>query len=225
MAWLNNVRGGAKPAPHLIDWMRENWGFGVRALILVTPLIFGLTFGVGWAVTGAFTWMIPLAASLGFLLWGVWGWGSYMDVGQTENSWKDKVEIKWIDWFLLKTFGPEWVPAGETSERFDTIPSPSGEVRQYWWRRGRDAVGMMLRGLYAAPFFIVAAVLVNWWLLVLIPLFCVAFSCIYVVFFSRWWITSQQPVLPLVERLASTTAAELATGALWGIFIIVVFLV
>lgn len=220
MSWLNAVRGGAAPARQIIEWMRDHFGFGIRALILVVPFVFLFTLMTGLYLTGVMPWAIAGLASLSFLLWGVFGWGSYMDMGQTEDSWKDKVEIRWIDGILLRLFGPEWVPEGSTSDRFDVVPSPTGGVRPYEWRRKRDAVGMALRGLYAAPFFIGMALMGNWIFLLLLPLFCLAFSLSYCVFFSHWWMKVRQPTIPLLGQLTSTTAAELSVGALWGLVIL-----
>lgn len=100
---------------------------------------------------------VGLSIGAGYIAYLVWGWGEYFDIGYTTREGYKAREILVIDWILYKIFGARWVQANppfEVEYSFDVIPSPTGEIRDYDWRRKHDIVGMGLRmSLFAILYF------------------------------------------------------------------------
>lgn len=217
---LNRHRGGGPPQINKL--IKKLTGFKPRSLIvasilMVMPSVFLYLLSLGFASLTA-SYLASLTG-LTFLLWGMSGWGSYMEMGLNPNGYKDKVEVSWIDWVLYLIFGPKWIPDSDTVTQPrklhfeakhllsvipinfgfiapDVIKSPTGDVRPKSWRAKRDWVGMMLRGAHAIWFFVLVSWWFNkWWLMLGLLPFCVIFGTIYQVCYSDWFtnLTSKLP--------------------------------
>lgn len=140
-AYANLYRGASVwPAALVTEKIRSLLGFGIRPLIFSSIAVaLGTALVSQDLIFGAFV-------GLTYIFIMVFGWGSYMEMGQNANSWNDDQENRAIDWILLKIFGPEW-GFGEIT-RFDVVHSPTGEVRPEVWRMSRDFFGMVLRGSF-----------------------------------------------------------------------------
>lgn len=95
--FLNWIRGGG--IGHIIPRPGRSL-YWVSAIIALGAAPF-----IGWS------WGLVLG--LMFLVGGVRGWGSYFDCGRNAKGFQDDPEVKWIDWILLKVFGPEWALSEE----------------------------------------------------------------------------------------------------------------
>lgn len=140
-AWVNRWRGGGWPG-HL-------WGGPV---IVPSVLLAGIA-------TLCFGWMLGVIAGIGYLLWGLWGWGGYITMGR--SSVPNRKEIAWIDAIVRPGLG-------------------------YGWEG--DAAGWALRQVYALPFFIAAALALGDPLraLLFFP-FAVAVVGAYLLAFRLYW--------------------------------------
>jgi len=215
--FLNRHRGGG---PVRINHMIEKVT-GWRPRALHTAAVFMLlpaTFLYMWQFLGAemlSSLYFSLLTILTWFLWGLNGWGSYMEIGRNQNGYKDRVEVAWIDWILYWVHGPKWIPKADktTKERktawnwkelFSVVPlgfgftppdvvnSPDGKRRSLGWRQRRDWTGMTLRGTHSVWFFVFASIWFgNWDLMWLIVPFSLVFGWIYKFCYSDkfmgWW--------------------------------------
>ena len=124
------------------------------AAILVTVTAVGYVWLLGHnniSLAGS----VALIIGVGYILAFMQGWGQYFDMGTTEHYYVDHREVAWVDWVLFKLYGPLWIPANipHSDTYYDLIPSPTGEIRPFGWRRKRDFTGMILRHLASLVIF------------------------------------------------------------------------
>lgn len=170
----NQHRGGG---PFRINtFLDDKFGFDLgRSLFTSTILLFGVLSAL-MLVIPQLTFVWVAGSTIGWLLWGVNGWGSYFDNGTWTQEHNDKPEVPWIDWILYLTFGPKWNPLNSSKPNRDKttwdisehglpfplalgfvppdlVTSPNGDIRPYKWRRARDTVGLFLRHCHSILFF------------------------------------------------------------------------
>lgn len=207
--YANRHRGGGPPRlNHLIEkymkWRPRSLFTAGVLMMLPAMLIYLLILGMG---LGSAAYLSSILAVL-WVVWGLNGWGSYMEIGRNAYGYRDRTEVAWIDWILYWVFGPKWIPEDDTKmqprkfgwsvkELFSAIPlnfgfvapdlikSPTGEKRPLAWRQKRDWTGMTLRGLHAVWLFAFLAWEFNAWYIMwgLIP-FSLVFGFIYKFFYS-----------------------------------------
>lgn len=120
----NRQRGGGPP--QLADLMKDTLGFKLRSLFIVSLTTIPLTvyFYTNYILALPDAHIITLIIALGYVVWGIRKWATYMDIGTNKV---DVPGIWWIDWIA------------------NNISTNKTE---------RDFLGMSLRGLYALPTFI-----------------------------------------------------------------------
>lgn len=199
--------------------------------IFNTPLMYYVFHITGWHLL-----YLNLALGGGYILAFMQGWGEYFDIGTWVQYYKGHREVLWVDWILFKLFGPEWIPNNPAvtpdNPDFDLIPSPTGDVNPYEWRRNRDTVGMGLRHLMSICIFGSLGLIGHYfmgvaWLqagLVIgltIP-FAVGTALLYR-YFMRTGVT--WPTNPVYRIDQPTGRAEGATGTLLHLLIAIAFII
>lgn len=157
------VRGGGfggPTQPGLLDisaWLKSKNLPSTRNLYIVSlvflPLV-SITFLSTNGFHGFMLLWLTIAISVGYVVTFLFGWGEYFDIGTYPEYFKNHRERPEVDWILFKIFGPLWIPSNSvTHPSYDLIPSPTGDINPYEWRRKRDFVGMILRMCYSVVLF------------------------------------------------------------------------
>jgi len=214
-----------------------------------------------WVSLAIFLIMIPfvgmytaLFLGLMFLFGGVRGHGSYFDCGQKASGYQDDPEVAWIDWILLKLFGPEWALSSEGVSRYrlqgvEVKPLPedativekikyklntmfivrdvkvTNQTRPIEWRQKRDCAGMALRGLHYLPFFLVIPIAFGSWLALLPIIGLVLFAPLYFVSRILWDMYEDRFGSVHWKVFSGTALSEWLTGILFWVMVWIQYLI
>ncbi len=173
--YTNQHRGGG---PFRINkFLGDKVGFDLGRSLFTATILTALFLSIAPLIFTHLSYIWVAGNAIGWLIWGLNGWGSYFDNGRWEFEYNDKPEVPWIDWILYLAFGAKWNPEQSTKPNRDKISwdiaehglpfpfalgflppdlvtSPTGDIRPFSWRKKRDTVGMFLRQLHATPLFI-----------------------------------------------------------------------
>ena len=109
--YANRHRGGGPPRlNHLIEkhigWRPRSLFTAGLLMMLPAMLIYLLILGMS---LGSAAYLSSILAVL-WVVWGINGWGSYMEIGRNSHGYRDRTEVAWIDWILYWVWGPKWIP-------------------------------------------------------------------------------------------------------------------
>ena len=249
-SFINRHRGGGPP--RIDNYIDDTIGISFRSLFSATVFQFVILYFFSQNFIEN-----PLIYSFGtsitWLLWGLNGWGSYFDIGETKDGYKDEIEITWIDWILFFIFGPKYIPKNDkkTKERHiewswknidflfpvsmgfsppDVKKSQSGKIRSYKWRKKRDITGFFFRHFHSFYFFLFQSwYFENYWILTLTIPFSIIITLSYIIVTTKWFPDLNIDIFKNNKYLRFNPDeggyAELLSGIIFGIIMLLLLII